>query len=307
MTTARFYYKNNRLQQLRGFYNVVKFKSFTKAAEKMGLVQSAISLQIKHLQDDLGVKLLETKDGKITLTEKGEKFYEKVFPIVEQTDNLFKEFWGSMEKESANELKLAMHHVAASYIFPKAFAQILREYPDTKLKLSSISKSEAIERLLKDELEMAVYPCSIYEEFPPEIKATSFMEYKICILVPKEHELANIKDEEITLDKIMNHKLLYEDERLMTSSKIIGTFKENSLRSEIEFENANWEIISNACREGIGIAGFDEIYCKNIKNENMAIKSIAHFLPKMSYMFLTKKNAEDKERVTILTSFVCDH
>lgn len=300
MQTNKFYYKNNRLQQLRGFYNVARLGSVSKAGEKMGLVQSAISLQIKYLQDDLGVKLFENKNGKIHLTETGVKFYKKVFPIVEQTDNLFKEFWKGYEAENESKVSLAMHHAVASAMFPKHIGKFLESFPESKLKISNISRPEAFERIQNGEIDLAIYPCSVYEDFPAELEASPFLDYNICILVPKENALAALEDTKITLDEIMKNRLLYEDEKLMTSSKLINTFKENNIGSAIEFENANWEIISTLCKVGIGIAGFDEIYCKSIQTENMVIKSISHLLPKMSYFFFTRKNQSVKSSVLFL-------
>jgi DNA-binding transcriptional LysR family regulator len=304
MTTNNFYYKNNRLQQLRGFYNVVKFGSVTKAAEKMGLVQSAISLQIKNLQDDLGVKLLEMKGSKIQLTNIGQSFYAKAFPIVENTDNLFKEFWNGYNKELETHVRVAMNHVASACILPLYISDFLTKFPNAKLKLSSIPKQEAIERLLKDELDMAVYPCSIYEKFPPELDMIAFRDFNMCILVPKDHELAEIEDSKITLSKLLKYKLLYEDEKLMTSSKLVNIFKENNIESAIEFENVNLEIVNRFCAAGVGIAGFDEIYCKSLNLESMIIKSIAHFLPKMRYYIFLKKNSKIKKNVAYLSEII---
>lgn len=298
--TTRFYYKNNIIQQLRGFYHVAQLGSVTKAGEKMGLVQSAISLQIKNLQDDLGVKLFENKNGRLELTPTGKSFYNKIFPIVEQTDNLLKEFWQGYEEEGKNELKLGVHSVVASHLLPNAIFKLKQELPETKVKLSHIPKLEAFERLIKDELDLAIYPCSIYEEFPIEIKATPFLDYNICIIVPKQNPLALMEDREITLNELIKHKLLYEDEKLMTSSKLIKTFKENNIKSEIEFENVSWEVMSKFCIAEIGIAGFDELYLKNLNAENVVVKSISHLFPKMSYFFLTRKNKSLEKNVILL-------
>ena len=55
----QFYYKKNRLQQLRGFCYAAQMGSMLKCANKMGLTQGAITLQIQSLERDLGIKLFE--------------------------------------------------------------------------------------------------------------------------------------------------------------------------------------------------------------------------------------------------------
>ena len=63
---SQFYYKNNRLQQIRGFCNTVTYESLIKASKVMNLSTSSISLQIKTLERDLNTKLLKrnTKNTK---------------------------------------------------------------------------------------------------------------------------------------------------------------------------------------------------------------------------------------------------
>ncbi|MBP3797351.1 MAG: LysR family transcriptional regulator [Ruminococcus sp.] len=70
------------LKQIRYFQSVVKLGSFTEAAEEHYISQSAISQQIKALEDELGVKLLERKKRSFTLTEAGEYFYRKSLVLV---------------------------------------------------------------------------------------------------------------------------------------------------------------------------------------------------------------------------------
>ena len=61
----RFYYKQNRLKQLRAFCFTAQFKSMSKAAEQMFLSQPSISLLIQSLEKDLGQKLFIRKGPKI--------------------------------------------------------------------------------------------------------------------------------------------------------------------------------------------------------------------------------------------------
>ena len=77
--TKQFYYKRNRIQQLKGFYYTVQTGSVSNAARKMGLSQSAITLQIQSLERDLKTKLFEREGKKITITKAGKLFFLKLF------------------------------------------------------------------------------------------------------------------------------------------------------------------------------------------------------------------------------------
>ncbi|WP_294492112.1 LysR family transcriptional regulator [uncultured Ruminococcus sp.] len=74
------------LKQIRYFQSVVRLGSFTAAAEEHFISQSAISQQIKALEEELGVMLLERKKRSFTLTDAGEFFYKKSLVLVVDYD-----------------------------------------------------------------------------------------------------------------------------------------------------------------------------------------------------------------------------
>ena len=70
------------LRQIQYFHSVVEKNSFSLAAEECNISQSAISQQIKALENELGFKLLERNNRKFTLTPAGEYFYKKTLILV---------------------------------------------------------------------------------------------------------------------------------------------------------------------------------------------------------------------------------
>src|SRR5713226_132885 len=78
-----FRYKQNRLQQLKGFCAVVETRSVSKAAERLRLTQRTVSLQVHSLERDLRTTLFERRGPKIELTFEGGLLYELARPLVE--------------------------------------------------------------------------------------------------------------------------------------------------------------------------------------------------------------------------------
>ena len=76
------------LNQVRYFQAVVRCGSFTEAATECNISQSAISQQIKALEQELGVQLIERQNRKFTLTSAGEYFYKKSLIIVADYDRM---------------------------------------------------------------------------------------------------------------------------------------------------------------------------------------------------------------------------
>ncbi|HET8765483.1 MAG TPA: LysR family transcriptional regulator, partial [Rhodanobacter sp.] len=73
---ARYYYKGNRLKQLRAFVATVKLGTLSRAAESLYLSQPSVSLQLQALERELGATLLERRRRRVNLTDAGEALYE---------------------------------------------------------------------------------------------------------------------------------------------------------------------------------------------------------------------------------------
>jgi len=78
-----FRYKQNRLQQLRGFCAVVEMRSVSRAAVRLRLTQPTVSLQVQALERELRANLFERRGPKIELTSEGQLLYDLARPLVE--------------------------------------------------------------------------------------------------------------------------------------------------------------------------------------------------------------------------------
>src|ERR1700743_2543782 len=114
----QFYYKNNRLQQLRGFCYAAQFGNITRAAEHMGLTASSVSLQIKALEEDLGVVLFKRKGPQITLTSDGELLLSLALPHINEIQRLHEVFHQELRVIKNTELLVAANSSTLNYILP---------------------------------------------------------------------------------------------------------------------------------------------------------------------------------------------
>ena len=89
---ARFYYKGNRLKQLRAFCTIAKLGTLSRAAEALFLSQPSISLQLSALEKELGARLIERRRRRVALTREGQALYELALPLVEGLDHLDQQF-----------------------------------------------------------------------------------------------------------------------------------------------------------------------------------------------------------------------
>ena len=110
------YYKNNRLKQLRAFYQVVRCGSISKAAEKLFLSQPSVSLQIQALERELAVTLFERRGPHLRLTPEGEALYQLSEPLVEGIDKLQENFSAQFGKIDTGELNVGAGESTILYI-----------------------------------------------------------------------------------------------------------------------------------------------------------------------------------------------
>ncbi|MDE6426112.1 MAG: LysR family transcriptional regulator [Ruminococcus sp.] len=146
------------LKQIRYFQSVVQLGSFTSAAEEHFISQSAISQQIKTLEDELGVTLLNRKKRSFTLTKAGEYFYRKSLVLVADYDAICRELQrisgnnsellriGILKGYSGNELQNAVSEFTVQ--FPDVTVEVTHGNHDT---LYGLLRNDKIDVVLNDQ------------------------------------------------------------------------------------------------------------------------------------------------------------
>ena len=89
------------IKQIKYFQAIVKYKSFTEAAEECYISQSAISQQMRTLEQELGVKLINREKHKFSLTPAGEHFYKRSLILIEDFERLCQETSRIARKENS--------------------------------------------------------------------------------------------------------------------------------------------------------------------------------------------------------------
>jgi len=297
-TPNNFHYKNNRFQQLRGFCYTVQGGSMSSAAKKMGLSQGAVSLQIQSLERDLDVQLFERNKNKISLTKEGKMFYVHSVPHIYGTDEMFEDFIALIKKEKSKTINIAANNVSICHILPKYIKKFETKNPQTKFAIRNLTKNEAIKRLLNNEVDMLLYSMQV-NEIPSELEFIPVVEYRPILLTSKNHPLA--KKQKVTMSDIKRYELLKLDSQFITIPNFDEVAKHYGLKTKIEFEMANYEILKKFIKENIGIAILSDICLEGEKDKNLVSKSLTDFFPKILYGILVKKG---KTHYGLLNDFI---
>ena len=143
------------LNQVRYFQAVVRLGSFTEAGEECHISQSAISQQIKALEQELGVQLLVRMNRKFELTPAGEHFYKKSLIIVADYDRLVQDCVRISRKDHA-ELRIGYLKSYAGHAIQTAVAHFSEKYPDVSVHIVGGSHEDLYDALRRSEVDLVM-------------------------------------------------------------------------------------------------------------------------------------------------------
>ena len=143
------------LRQIEYFQAVVETQNFYEAGEKCHVSQSAISQQIKKLEDELGVQLLERHNRSFSLTPAGEHFYRKSLVISHDIEQMLRET-KRIDKKDAELLHLGCYKGYHGNEFSEAIALFSEQYPTVEIKITTGSHDELYRGMELGKLDLAL-------------------------------------------------------------------------------------------------------------------------------------------------------
>lgn len=299
-TKDRFYYKRDRLNQLRGFCATVQNEcSSRKAAEKLGLEPSSVALQVKTLEDQLGVKLFDvTKNNRRTLTEAGKAFYDESVIQLQGLDGLFKNFLSKFQQNQNNEIRIAGHYNFLSSVLPIYIKKLSERdnFENLKIKLLNVPKNEGLDMLKAGEIDIAIYPAKNNEEIAIEFSEIPLFKWRSVLVVNKDHQI--LKKEKINEKDFKNYPYLFLDKYMFYNPNESLDLKP----SNITFKNGDWEITSGLIRENLGMAfileSYFDRYCAN--DDSFRKVYVDKFTVNFHFSLFFKKNFTLKKDIEFL-------
>lgn len=173
------------IRHLMTFLWVAKLGSFTKAAEKLGYVQSSISAQIGALERELGVNLFQRISGKnVTLTVDG----ERLLPVAEEIVTLSEKAKGTIRPQQ-DTVHIATIESISNSRLKGLFHAFHMEYPHINLIIHYGSCAENLSLLQKEDVEIAIL--LDHKTTSPELDVQIICSEKLSLLVTHQHELFN--------------------------------------------------------------------------------------------------------------------
>jgi DNA-binding transcriptional LysR family regulator len=127
--------RSDNLHDLRAFVTVARERSFTQAAAKLGVSQSALSHTIRSLEDRLGIRLLTRTTRSVSPTAPGERLFQNVGPRFEEIEAELTALSELRQKPAGTIRITATDYAANTVLWPK-LQKLFRDYPDIKIEIA---------------------------------------------------------------------------------------------------------------------------------------------------------------------------
>ena len=249
MAASNGRYKQNRLQQLRGFCYAARTKSISKAAEKMQLSQPSVSLQIKALEGELGAQLFARRGPRIELTHDGQRLLELARPLVEAIDQLEVNFASLRESVDCGIVNIAAGGSTIQYLLPPFVAKFTHECPQVDVRLHNVTGKAGLALLREGEADFAVGPML---DTPPDIKFHPLVTYEPMLITRHDHPLA--AERRVTLKDIAQYPLILPPKDQSTYRIVEMVFAEHALEHDVKLEVGGYDVIKKYVELGLGIS-----------------------------------------------------
>ena len=204
------------LRHLQSFIYVAETFSFSIAASRCYVTQSAISQHIKALEDELGCKLLIRTSHNITLTEYGEALLPRAKDILKQTADC-KEHIHALNNCMTGELRIGVGSFIAPYIRVAAII-FMERYPNVRLN-AEMTKATNLNHLLRNhELDIAFTMNTAYKN--EGIESIPCIPFHIYAIMRNTHPLA--KKTEVSYKDMLCHSVIMPD----VGERVFNTFQQ---------------------------------------------------------------------------------
>ena len=193
---------NVTIKQLRAFVNVANAGSFTEAAKRMHVTQSALSLLLRELENELGFRLLDRTSRNTQLSTTGAEFYPLAIKVIDDLDNAVHSTLQMHERQRGN-VTMASTLLYGQALMPQILALFGQRYPAIGVRMLDLPNEQVLARVQNDEAEFGIAP---QRPTPPGLQQEPLFQDRIQLICPRTHPLARRK--KVTWQQVLEYPFI---------------------------------------------------------------------------------------------------
>jgi DNA-binding transcriptional LysR family regulator len=237
-------------RQLRAFCEVVERKSFSQAAERLGVTQPAVSLQVRSLEKRLGTQLLDRSGRRVEPTESGAKLYRGAQRLLTLEDEIESELAGDATGALDGTLEIGASTGPGGVVLAQLLCEFAQDHPQIHFSLSVFDTQTVVERVAERTLELGVVgaaPRHRGVEYEPFLRDT------VVLACPPGHPFAG---KTLTLAQLKKEQLIVMQDGAGVRAMIEDELRNAGLRLrdlDVRLELGLQESVTSAVRGGYGV------------------------------------------------------
>ena len=237
-------------RQLAAFCAVVERKSFSQAAERLGVTQPAVSLQVRALEERVGQRLLDRSGRRVEPTEAGLRLYRGAQRLLALEDQLLEELSDDDRGELRGRLEIGASTGPGETVLPTLLCEFAGDHPRLTIALSISDTQTVVERVARRELELGVVGAARRHR---SVVFEPFFRDEVVLACPPGHRFAG---RTVSLRDLKDGPLIVMQEGAGVRQVIEDELRRTGVRLrelDVHLELGLQESVRSAVRDGYGV------------------------------------------------------
>jgi molybdate transport repressor ModE-like protein len=236
------------IETLKVFCDLAETGSFSLAASKNFITQSAVSQQIRSLEERYSRELVERSKGHVRLTQAGEVLYRAGKEIVQK----YREIEDSLQTLShavAGTVRVATVYSVGLYELSSPLKRYLRTFPEVNIHLEYTRANKIYEEVIRGDMDLGIVA---YPSKRPQILVTPFREDRLVLVCAPQHPFAEFH--RISMKRLNGEKFVGFERDVPTRRALDRIFRRHRIKVQYVMEVDNIETIKRVVEIGSGIS-----------------------------------------------------
>lgn len=275
------------LIQLEYIIAVDTYRHFVTAAEKCFVTQPTLSMQIKKLEEDLGVIIFDRTKQPIIPTEIGKKIIEQA-RITVANSNKINEIINEFNNSISGDITIGIIPSLAPYLLPLFIGKFTKKYPEVNVKIVELLTDDIISELKKDTIDVGILVTPIHEN--GILEEVLFYE-EMKVLASKSHELSNKKT--VNVEELESPDLWLLNNGHCFRSQVVNLCnykKKNDTKTNFDYESGSLETIKKLIEIEGGYALMPELAIEKSHKKTSIVQIEGIPLREVSFAFTRNYN-----------------
>ena len=248
--------------------------NLSKAAEKMHIVQSAVSRQLHLFEAELGSPLFERQGKKLVgMTRLGIRIMDEIAIITGAKINI-QNIAADFLDSNKGILHIATTHAQAKYFLPEPISQFREKYPGVSIYILQASPEQLIDQLHARKADIAI--CTEKVDEIPDLVIENCYTWHHALVVPPQHPLSQ---GDISLERLAEFPILTYNLGYTGRSNIESAFRNKGLEIDVVLAAADSDVIKTYVRLGLGVGLISGMAYDPLTDMDLISRNLSHLIP----------------------------